>query len=160
MSAAVIDQADADRFDFFMVTHHRSRLDLSGGQRLTPVALCRKGEADGFVALRRKVEAQVRRLAGLWLARDCRAIDVVKAVSDPFIAGLLGNLWLSEVRLAPAGQGRVAACEEATYWVLASSGGLPERWQGPADGVIPPLLPVTVRSRMVAPSSYQAEVTL
>ena len=156
------------RFDHLLVTHHRSRADLRRRERLTPIALQPLSEPDALRALRRLVEEKVRKLTAIWLPINHDGMDVVKAISDPFVVGLVRDLWLTEVRLAriPDSEGQegetlwVHSSEEATRWVHCNSGKLPELWQGPADGVIPEALPFTIRSRSVPPSLYEVEAML
>ena len=151
--------ADGTRYPYLLVTQRPHRQALRPGQRLTPIALHPRTDVDSYQKLRRRVENRVRSLAGMWLCAECSGIEMLRAVSDPFIAGLLNDLWLTEVRLIGR-EDEVYQGEERTEWVVFGEGRLPEPWQGPADQVIPRETPVTVRSFTITPSAFRVEAVL
>jgi hypothetical protein len=94
--------------------------------------------------VRKELAPKLAARESMFAAPGASPLEVLKQATRPYMVDLLSDLWLSEVRLAPF-RSVVNEGEDAIHWILFGSGRLPEPWQGGADGVIPPLTPVTIR---------------
>lgn len=145
-----------DRYPYFLVTRGQSPKTQTHPDRLLPLALVTKKK--GLQEVARAVEDRLRKIALAFTPHAPSAIDVIKGVSHFWMAKALQDLWLSEVRLDHI-EALDSSGEESIRWILLGDpcDRLPERWQGPADAVIPKDTPVTIRDGTL--SRFEVEVT-
>jgi hypothetical protein len=120
----------------------------------TPVLLVARADFN-LVALRKLVVADAERRATIFLSANHTEIDRLSAMTSDYIADHFCNLWVSTVRLVGLPFQISEADEEATHWTLFGQGKTAPAWQGPADGVVPPETPVTVRPIAIEPSRFE-----
>ena len=132
----------------YLITRGAKVAHATPERPFTPIAI--SPIADGFDGLRRAVTKALDDRATVFVPSNARAVARIKEAARAYMADLMGNMWLSEVRLIPDSRNYIEnvdnVTEEAICWVLFNLlGEFPPHWQGPADGVIPRETPITVR---------------
>jgi hypothetical protein len=129
-------------YDHWLVTKGKDRHSVRK-HGLVPIVLVHQHV--GMSELARLVRIEVDKRICVFLDDTVPSIEVLRASTRPYVVDLISNLWLSAVRLSDINYTQEAT-EEAIIWGLRGIRRAPE-WQGPADGVISPSRPATLRQR-------------
>lgn len=139
------------RYTHWLVTKGKDPTSV-GRRGLVPIVMMCK--SDDVKDLRRMVQAEIDQRIRIFLQDNATAMEVLRASSRSYVAEMLNDLWLRDVRLSwrpgaiTRSWGVWGPDETVIAWTLVGDR-IPEEWQGPADGVIPAETPLTIFAKDV-----------
>lgn len=143
-------------YTHWLVTKGRDK-DSVGRHGLVPIVLVHKADVS-LRRLREITQAAVEARATTFLADDASEVARLGALAGAYARATYNNLWVSEVGLTSGDDALLQfnpLYEHATTWALALAGERLPPWQGPADGVIPREMPITIRLLRQPPQEFK-----